>query len=109
MFLENYHIPSYHSWPSSPVPHTFEIWITALIFGGLAIGSFVAFMYAHKYSVKHPLPDVIALETDEEINAKQQALEKIEELKKEDMEETQISVEEIEKLSKGDASGRVER
>lgn len=83
MSLEDEPIPSYESWPHSPVPHFGEILIFALVFGSLGVGSFLIFIYAHKYSKEHPLKDVEALETEEEAQAKEDAREKIENLKKE--------------------------
>ncbi len=96
MFLQDKPIPSYRSWPYSPVPHDFGILIIAAIFGALAFGSYFAFIYARKYSLNHPLKEVVALETAEEIEAKRKAKLKIEELKEE--EEHEMSLEEIEKI-----------
>ncbi|MHA1283504.1 MAG: hypothetical protein ACTSQP_13455 [Promethearchaeota archaeon] len=84
VWLKNEPIPTYREWPHSPVPRMNDIWIIALIFGGLAISSFLMYIYASKYSEKHPLEKIVALETEEEIEAKKKAEKKIEKLIEED-------------------------
>ncbi len=98
MFLEDEPIPSYRYWPSSPVPNNPDIIFFAIFFGSLAVGSFLAFIYAFRYSRTHPLTGVESLETDDEKKAKQKAQEKIDELKKES--EKLLSTEDLEKLTK---------
>jgi len=96
MYLQNIQIPSYAAWPYSPVPHLFDLIILALVFGSLGILSIVAFIYVRNYSEKNPLPEVVALETEEEIQAKLKAKEKVDHLEELRSETEKFVYEEVE-------------
>ncbi|MHA1147514.1 MAG: oligosaccharide flippase family protein [Promethearchaeota archaeon] len=98
MFLEGEDIPTYRDWPYSPVPTVSEIILIAIIIGSLAISSFIIFIAAYLYSIKNPLPEITALETEEEIEAKKKALQKVEDLR--EQAEEDFNEEELDKLKK---------
>lgn len=83
LYLEDEAIPSYNEWPYSPVPHFVDLFLIALLIGGLAIGSFIAFLYVRNYSEKNPLTGIEAFETEEEKKAKEKVKEKVEEIEEE--------------------------
>lgn len=106
MYLEDNVIPSYSAWPSSPIPHFIDLLLIGLLVGGLAIGSFLAFMYARNYSEKNPLTDIEALETEEEKKAKEKVKKKVKIAKEDEMseEEYEDEIEKLEELKEVDYS-----
>lgn len=85
MYIEGEDLPSYSAWPHSPIPHFIDLLLIGLLIGGLAIGSFLAFIYARNYSEENPLTHVEALETEEEKKAKEKVKKKVEIVKEEEI------------------------